>query len=456
MALTRRKSCFECARGKRRCDLDFPECGRCLAKRVTCEYAWISPKDAQAVVQNSCQSSWAAQVVQDDSQCDRGGQSEWHEWTNYQSGLGETHDSGGVRFELPVPLSTTPLTLPSSLVPLVNEITSGQRIISYLSPECHFQSSDTSCLDAASISGVFEPPLIASDSFDNTDGTWQSRAGYAAGRLALQPRALAEMGHTAFIHPAQLEVSPILRDTLAACSMDAIRNSVNELFVRSHIMRQANLLLQATEIAINPTSASSHSNMGLDLLSAVQGMLIYQCLRLFSTDDAAAQAQAERDFEPLSRWVDILHAQSQHFKNASDPVLGHTAWKYFIRIESTRRTIIFAELLNSVYTYLKFACYRPSAKIAKVPFTGQTALWGARSAADWRQVIGRRPCFKITISTFHDDVHMALPDDLDELGILIRTSYDGVDAVREWLGDDKRLLERWGLETQDGFPSSSH
>ncbi|KAH7176219.1 hypothetical protein EDB81DRAFT_772163 [Dactylonectria macrodidyma] len=466
MISSRRKSCFACARGKRRCDLGFPECGRCLTRRVTCVYAWISPEEAQEVVQSSSPSPWMPQEIRHDHYLDQGGPTETPQLDHHLPGPGESHANDNATFGSPLPLTTTPFNLPPAIVPLLDEIIGRGRTISFLTPDLQLQSPDTSCLNAGSVLYTPQPPhnisipttsfQIASDSSITTGSIFQARTEYAASRLVLQVRALAETGQTAFIHHTHINASPILRDALAACSLYVIRNSANMFLIRSEITRRAELLIEATETALSLTPASSYSTLNLDLLPAVQAMLIYQCMRLFSTGDIAQQAQAERDAEPLARWVGILQGQTQWSWDNSGTRLDLSVWKDWIQAESIQRTIIFAELLDGIYSFLRFGWYQASARMAKLGFTGQVALWEARSAAEWHQAMGQRPWFKVNISSFHDDIKAALPDDLDELGIVIWVSYDGIDALEEWLGGDSRLLEKWGLRSRDGFAFSCY
>ncbi|EWZ28483.1 hypothetical protein FOZG_17795 [Fusarium oxysporum Fo47] len=201
------------------------------------------------------------------------------------------------------------------------------------------------------------------------------------------------------------------------------RNSANESLIRSEIARRAELLIEATETAISLTPPSSHSAMNFDLLHAVQAMLIYQCMRLFSTGDIAQQTQAELDAKSLARWVDILQEQTQwSWDNFSSGTQLDFVWKDWVQAESIRRTMIFSELLDGIYTFLRFGWYQPSARMANLGFTGQVAIWEARSPAEWHQARGQKPWVELNISSFHDGIKAAFPDDLDELGIIILTA----------------------------------
>lgn len=420
------------------------------------------------MVQSSSQSPWLPQEIRHDHYLDQNAPIVTPQWNHHLPGPGESHVNDNAMFGSLSPLTTTPLALTPALVPLLDEITGRGRTISFLTLDLQLQSPDTSCLKEGSVLCAPQPPhsigvpttslQIASDSSITTGSIFQARAEYIASRLALQVRTLAETGQTAFIHHTHIDASLILRDALAACSLDVMRNSVNVFLIRSEIKRRAELLIEATETAISLTPPGSHSAMNLDILPAVQALILYQCMRLFSTGDVAQQAQAERDAEPLARWIGILQGQTKRSRDdsASGIQFSLSVWNDWIQAESIRRTIIFAELLDSAYTVLRFGWYRASAIMAKLGFTGQVALWEARSAVEWHQVMGQRPWFEVNIASFHDDVKAALPEDLDELGIILRVGYNGIPALKEWLGGDSRLLEKWGLKSWDGFVYSCY
>ncbi|KAH6991937.1 hypothetical protein EDB82DRAFT_123741 [Fusarium venenatum] len=424
MISSRRKSCAACARGKRRCDLGFPHCGRCLARRVTCVYAWISPQEAQEVAETTNPSLWIPQESPHDYP-DQGGNTETFQSSHDLPGPGGYHTNNDATF------CPAPLTLSTDLVPLVDEIAGRGRTISFLAPGPQLLFLDKSYANAGShVYGPQPPHNIGippapiqgtSSSSIYTDKIFHARAEYAASRLDRQVRTLAETGQTSFIHHSHVGSSAILRDAFAACSLNMTRNSANESLIWSEIARRVGLLIEATETAISLTPPSSHSTINLNLLPAVQAMLIYQCMRLFSTGDIAQQTQAELDAKSLARWVDILEEQTQwrwdNFSNGTQ--LDLSVWKDWVQAESIRRTMIFAELLDGIYTFLRFGWYQPSARMAKLGFTGQVVIWEARSPAEWHQARGQNPWVELTISSFHEGIKAAFPDDLDELGIII-------------------------------------
>ncbi|KAI9154874.1 Transcription factor gsfR2 [Paramyrothecium foliicola] len=467
MSLSRRRSCTACARGKRRCDLGFPECGRCLRRRATCEYAWISPGEAQELVHTPRLDPWTPQQITQHYLPSQTGLPEGPLWNSHLSGPQRSHVGHDLASGPLYPL-TLPSILPPALAPLVDEIIGRGKTVSFVTPDIQTQHPSTSGPNVALVSSALQAPQsnsaasgsfeVASDSSIIAGSIFRARTEYAASRLALQIQALAETGQTTFIHRTQTEASPILRDTLAICSLTVMRNSTNAFLIRSEIARRVELLIEATETAISLASPSAHSPEKLNLLHTVQAMLIYQCMRLFSAGDSAQKAQAERDAVPLAKWIGILEGQTQYWQENSvtGTNLNVSVWQDWIQAESIRRTMVFAELVDGIYDMLKSGWYKPNTKMPKLSFTGQAAIWQARSMAEWQQATQLRPCIEIHMSDFHHDVESALPDDLDELGIVLRASYEGMDALKRWLGSDTRLLERWGLKPSDDFASSCY
>ncbi|SPJ92810.1 uncharacterized protein FTOL_13775 [Fusarium torulosum] len=356
-----------------------------------------------------------------------------------------------------------PIIFSPALVSVIDEITGRGRTISFLAPGPHLPFLDKSYPNAGPDVYTPQPPYNigippaplqgASGSSMYTGKTFQARAEYAASRLVRQVRALAETGQTSFIHHSHIDGSAILRDAFAACCLNMTRNPANQSLILSDITRRAELLIEATKTAISLTPLSSHSDTNLVLLPAVQAMLIYQCMRLFSTGDIAQQTQAELDAKSLARWVDILQEQTQwSWENLSSGTqLDLSVWKDWVQAESIQRTIIFAELLHSIYTFLRFGWYQPSERMARLSFTGQVDIWEARSPAEWLQATERKPWVELNMSSFHDGIKVAFPEDLDELGIIIFASYNGIDVLQEWVGGNKRLLDKWGLSSGRGF-----
>ncbi|KAJ4270352.1 hypothetical protein NW762_002031 [Fusarium torreyae] len=274
-----------------------------------------------------------------------------------------------------------------------------------------------------------------------TGSMFQERTEYGGRRIAAQALALAQNGQTSFIHHTQAGASAVLQDALAACALNAMANPANASIIKTEIARRAALLIDAVEIVLTHSSI-----VELDLLPPVQALLIYQCIRLFSMRDITQQAQAERDLVHLSSWSTKLQQKLLPFSAMED-------WMDWVRQESIRRTVLFVEVLTGVYKFLKLGWDSAEGKVAHLGFTAQAALWEAKSAAEWKRAWTKSPRLELIVSTFSRDTENATPGDFEELGMLIRATFTGLEAFEEWLGGDKETLKKCGLREENMFPA---
>ncbi|SCO50705.1 uncharacterized protein FFNC_13281 [Fusarium fujikuroi] len=189
--------------------------------------------------------------------------------------------------------------------------------------------------------------------------------------------------------------------------------------------------------------------MNLDVLPSVQAMLMYQCMRLFS-GDSSQQEQAEQDAKSLNKWIDILQPHKPESPSSSSKT-DHS-WLTWVRAESVQRTMIFADLVESIYTFLRFGWYQPSPRLGELSFIGNASIWNAKSLTEWRQAGEQQTCLILEMSRFQDNVKGVSLDDLDELGIMILVIYEGFEVLRGWAGDDKKMLKKWGLSSGGNNP----
>ncbi|KAF4954075.1 hypothetical protein FSARC_12242 [Fusarium sarcochroum] len=405
MLSSRRKSCKACVRSKRRCDLGLPDCGRCLARGVGCEYPWAALNnghDSEQVIPYQ-DFSWVNETTSD-------------EINNMTYSIDAT------------PSISSPLSPVMSA--LLGDIISSR---ANLSP---FNLDFTIATPTANGSSHLIQGTDDEGGPIATGSMFQARTEYGGRRIAAQALTLAQNGQTSFIHHTQAGASAVLQDALAACALHAMTNPANVHIIRSEIARRAALLIEAVEKVL-----AHSSTVELDLLPPVQALLIYQCIRLFSIRDITQQAQAERDLVHLSSWSTKLRQKILPFGGTDD-------WMNWIRHESIRRTVLFVEVLAGVYKFLKLGWDSAEGKVAHLGFTAQAALWEAKSAAEWKRVWSKSPRLELVVSTFSRDTEHAIPNDFEELGMLIRATFTGLEAFEEWLGGDKETLKKWGLREE--------
>ncbi|KAF5688141.1 hypothetical protein FGLOB1_14723 [Fusarium globosum] len=375
----------------------------------------------------------------------------WNDGAHTAEPSRPNHDSFGAEAGHDSSLFPTPITIPPPLVPLLDEMTGRGRITSLFTPDPYPYYPNQSSQNSQRVyaqTAIGRPLLPLQGSRNRpvyTNNTLKDRAEYEASRLVHQVKAFAESGQTSFIHYSQTSSSTALRDAFAACSLYSIRNSANASLVASEISRQRELLIQATDTVIGLCPPSPQSTISLDLQPSIQAMLMYQCIRLFSGDNSQ-QEQSQQDAKLLSSWVVVLQAQTSE-ASFSNSKLGHS-WEDWVRTESIQRTMIVADLVQSIYTFLKFGWYQPSPRLAELSFTGHAAIWNAGSLTEWQKAREQRTGPRLEMSKFRDSVKGVSLDELDELGIMILVSYEGFEVLKDWAGDDKKMLEKWGLNSR--------
>ncbi|KAJ3543175.1 hypothetical protein NM208_g3714 [Fusarium decemcellulare] len=267
-----------------------------------------------------------------------------------------------------------------------------------------------------------------------------ARAEYCASLMSSQSASLAQNGFNVFIHPSQTLASNALRDAFAGSALHSRRNPCNATFVDSEIARRASQVVEAMQLAL------THSDLvEVDALPPVQALLVYQCIRLFLPANISQQTQAERDNVVLRSWAARLRSSLPPYSRST---LATTTWESWVKQEAIRRTLVCIELVNGTYTYLRglwpigVRCHHD------LEFTAQKYLWEAKSAAEWRLVCNdaRCPSLPASMLRFGEDLQDASPNDLDDMGVLLRVASEGFGKLDEWLGSDRQALQRWSLK----------
>ncbi|RGP60601.1 fungal zn2-cys6 binuclear cluster domain-containing protein [Fusarium sporotrichioides] len=406
MLSTRRKSCRACVKSKRRCDLGLPSCDRCLVKRVCCEYPWTELDNG-----NSAVSSLG------------------HQGFSLISGTSSDMNNNPL-------CPSNPITIPRPLSPAMEALLGGL-VNSIETSSLNFNFATASITSELPLTGH---PVSSVEGAIPSSSRFQARTEYVGRRIASQAVILAQTGQTAFIHHSQVGSSSVLQEALAASCLHAMRNPSNAEIVKSEIERRAALLIQAVERLL-----VRHTTVQLDLLPPVQALLIYQCIRLFSTMDITQQGQAEHDATYLTSWATRLRQRIQTFDTPK-------CWMDWVCQESVRRAVLFSEVVSGVYTFLKFRWDGGERVVDNLGFTAQAALWEARSTVEWELAWSKFPRLELTVSTFGRDTEKAKPDDFEELGIIFRATFTGLEALEQWLGGDRETLRRWGLREERVSP----
>lgn len=412
---TRHKSCVRCIQTKRKCDRTLPRCQRCVARGSECHYLnrhrhRPQPSSNLAVDQSAPISEpWDGQP-----------------YSNWQ--LQQYHGE--------------PTTLlASGLDNAVFEYPNHPFNLGSM-PDDAFSFDGSQDNAAQPVPSSTDRNVIRSTT---PDTALQARVEFVAKRLAAVPRTFAEQGQTMFIHRMQFQQTcpRALQDAMSLCALYCIKGVANQTLVFQNLEHKCQQLIESTNVLL----ASK-----IDLLAALQALLLYQILRIFD-GDIRLRAHTEADEHIMIQWANQLKAYmsdeekatslAQHSTDTSLITIAcKSDWQSWLVDESIRRTVITSFMLKGIYSFLKLGYDTPVD--LRFHFTALAALWGAQSDIGWRRAQEERERLEINVTKWNEAMVKARPVDLEDLGILIMTMLWGPEATRLWLGQDLSL--KYGLE----------
>ena len=235
-------------------------------------------------------------------------------------------------------------------------------------------------------------------------------------------------GKAPFIHAALYasNMPKALQDAYCACAIYATKTENNEHIVFSIIEAKATELLRS----YNPSWTS------LDLLAAIQSLLIFQIIRLFD-GDIRQRALAEQAEATLGTWTEALCDMTVAERNIT--AITAPSWISWTFAESVRRTVIMSFFLRGIYSLIKQSFCTVAARVTSYSFTGQQGLWSAQSAFQWEKARQSLPQHWISKMDFEDVLQNAKGHELDDFGIMMMTTYRGQDLVDDWLVSTKSV-----------------
>jgi hypothetical protein len=369
---SRRKSCGECVKGKRKCGMQRPQCQRCQKKNIDCSYPSHNNPSINDINIPELDFPWLDDLMRDP------GVMPW---------------AGGLQPQLAASsLSSTetievqPQPVPEYLLGVGNE----QPTRSTLA---------------------------------------RSEVEAAVHRFKSWPEKWLKEGKAPFIHP-RLYVSSMpgpLQDAYAACAIYSTKTPENDFIAFSVIEAKANELLRS------PNQASWTP---LDLLAAVQALLIFQFIRLFD-GDIRQRALAENAGPMLESWTIQLRArteQEQTFDTTTAP-----SWRSWIFGESVRRTITMSFMLLGVYAMVKQGFCTLADQVSANSFTANKVLWDAASALEWDRTRQTSNPLWVPKMKFDSLLQEASGPELDDFAMIMLITCKGQDVTDNWLASMHRV-----------------
>ncbi|KAF2866999.1 hypothetical protein BDV95DRAFT_583347 [Massariosphaeria phaeospora] len=365
---SRRRSCSECVKAKRKCGMELPRCRRCEKKDILCSYPTNTGPSLSDMPFPELEFPWLDDLMRDPNV------SPW-------SGTLQPQLAG-----------------------------SSASYTAQIEPDVH-----------PAPQGVPEY-LVAVEGRTRTTLT-RPETEAALHRFRTWPHKWLWEGKAPFIHP-RLYASSMpkpLQDAYAACAIYSTKNERNEFVAFTVIEAKANELVQ---------SPNQHSWTPLDLLAAVQALLIYQFIRLFD-GDIRQRALAEAAEPVLAVWAEQLKSRTeeeQRYTTATAP-----SWRSWVFSESVRRTITMSYMLHGIYSFVKRGYCTMSEKVKSNSFTAQRELWDASSALEWERIKQSHDPHWIHNMDFNAMLQHGRGAELDDFGLLMLITYKGKDITDHWL-----------------------
>ena len=393
ISATRKKSCTACVKSKRRCDLEYPFCRRCLVKGLDCTYPTTSSvRDKKVVVTRQ-----------------------------REAGL--------------LPREASAVDSSAELLPFNGASTDAQghngRSFLCARSASSSSSSPDSWQDELAVSASslldnvpFEEPQLRRALWPEVTAPSYLNEGqvqYVLRALRSFVPSMAYTGSTPFLHQKlwQRHQPESYQDCVTISALYLCKTSVN-----------ASLITNTINSKIARSRAASSNWSLLEHLAAVQTLIIYQIIRLFDPN-LNDQVQAQKHNVLLETWA--AHLWKRFF---NEPTLLANCYETWVFNESVRRTImmsVFVRCAWSLYTRDGLADQVPV--LARIPFTKDLHAWRT-DPEEWNSSVLPGMLEEDGLTAYMDFTnkwtHEKEVETLDPFGKLLLAACRG--------GDDPRLL----------------
>ncbi|KAF2246374.1 hypothetical protein BU26DRAFT_430724 [Trematosphaeria pertusa] len=386
----RQKSCSECAKAKRRCDLQQPNCLRCTRQKLRCTY----PPPPQASVPAMADSEADTPVA--------------------------NAPVGNVDVAMPfdVDVSDIPSALDAGLDFDFSAALNSFGTLAGMLRNDGMALSRPNSVTAKEFPTNILAPLSA------------SRVEYSIEQLKLMPRMMVEENATHWSHPRLYEdymPRPLQVDVYAACALYIARNDTNATFVARHIIDRAqNLIAQPCQTA------------PIEMLARAHALLLYNTMLVCSDDLRYYHA------ENLSPYLEAVGADLHELLIHETEQIGtlplypsnaaRDAWTSFIFRESCRRTLLAVFQTVAIFNLIRGRFTTCRHEIAAGNrLTVSTELWAAMSPLEFAIAWNEKKHYLVKGLDFGEVLQQANADDVDAFARMVMVGLMGIDDMRGWL-----------------------
>ena len=326
LKLSRQKSCAACARAKRRCFPQTPQCPRCASKGLQCVYK-NDPLLTRS--RHADRSPSGARTLPEERNWDPTA-------TSAQACVG------------PVAASNELITILEGTDDFFDE-----RAIS------QWLSENAPPLDI-----TLTLPL---DGFGEVAYVDRWAADQMVRCLKTYPLMFSKLKFTSFIHARLYDawLPDSIGDAFMLSATYSTRTKANEAMVFRILEQKTTSLLQQDTVA---WTLDEH-------LAAVQALMLLYIIQIFD-GDVRLRVFAESYSATLDAWTVQLRSRIPAL--SSKPT-----WQAWLFAESARRTVIFSLFISGIYSVLKRGFCTNVPKMRGIPITCKTDLWNAQTGAAW-------------------------------------------------------------------------
>lgn len=338
---TRKKSCRQCAKAKRRCDLGYPCCKRCFAKGLACAYPNADVRESEVIIRQATPDLPAP--------VPRPGQA-----VVFGPTEPPLHDLSDPALWQPSDSSSSPDTLAGS----PTEFDAWGRNQHAPPPKVAMRRHAA----ASSLRRELLPDIWA-PSYLNVD-----QVAFLVSDLRNIMRTLVSEGHNPIVHRSLYSKrQPAAFDD--SCSISAL--------YLAKTPQNTPVIARTIQNKVTGFMTASAEWSLMDHLAAVQAMIVYQAIRLFDPSLKSVQADAELQNEQLHLWTKSLWTRSL----TELPMTFDSPWDAWVFSESLRRTVLVSVLVRASYScYTRAGLCDQIPTLANLPLNRIDRLWGMDEA----------------------------------------------------------------------------
>ncbi|KAF2440278.1 hypothetical protein P171DRAFT_97981 [Karstenula rhodostoma CBS 690.94] len=305
---TRKKSCKQCVKAKRRCDLGYPCCKRCFSKSLDCAYPNASVREAEVVIR---------QRTPDLAPLDHAGD---NELVGVQP-VGCEFDPATLHVSTSDSNSSSS---PESWNDIVGDKENGEN--GWTRQAQYWKRSQEPAVSRQMMPKIWAPSWLS-----------EEQVLFMVSKVRGFVPTLAFSGANVFIHTA------LYKSHQPTAFQDSI--SLSALYL-AKTKQNAPILIRSIDEKINGLVASSNGWSLQEHLAAVQALIVYQIIRLFDGDLGQAGAAARHN-RLLELWA--AHLWKRSF---AEPVAFSKAWDAWVFYESLRRTVLMSVFMRGCWSAL--------------------------------------------------------------------------------------------------------